>query len=166
MNKPNDTTTTYRSATRHKQFWVRGEERLEHKTEVVVKGQMLKHEGYGAYSGYFLVEKMSTGEEYYINVNNFVTKPYWSYDDVIEAARTGCFIAEFNQESDFYPVTGNGKYTSNAHIENGTIVFVRGIDFNGAGSDNKIEGVVYKEWKNGYGGVTVRFNEQDLTIIY
>ena len=33
-------------------------------------------------------------------------------------------------------------------------------------SETGIDAVVWKEWKYGYGGVTVHFNEEDLTIIY
>jgi len=32
--------------------------------------------------------------------------------------------------------------------------------------NNPILGIVFKEWKYGYGGVNVFFNEKDLTVTY
>ena len=32
--------------------------------------------------------------------------------------------------------------------------------------NNPILGIVFKEWKYGYGGVNVFFNESDLTLTY
>ena len=150
-----------------KQFWNETEITLPHKTEVVVRGQYLEHEGYGAYSGYLLVEKTDGGQQYYINVRNFITKPYWNYEEEIhKAALTGCFVAEYHQSSDYYPVSNDG---SKVEIEDGMRVLVTGITGtyrNVKPSETGIDAVVWKEWKYGYGGVTVHFNEEDLTIIY
>ena len=150
-----------------KQFWNKTEDTLPNKTEVVVREQMLEHEGYGAYSGYLLVEKTEDGSQYYINVNNFVTKPYWTYqDDLWTAAMTGDFIAEYNQVSDFYPVFRDGEKLD---IPDGTIVLVKGVTGSSKYLDSKetdIEAVVWEEWRLGYGGVSCYFNSDDLTIIY
>ena len=150
-----------------KQFWNETEITLPHKTEVVVKEQYLKHEGYGAYSGYLLVEKKADGQQYYIDVGNYITKPYWNYEtEILKAALTGSFIAEYHQLSDYYPVSNNG---SKVELEDGMHVLVTGV----AGisryvnpGETGIDAVVWKEWKNGYGGVKVHFNEEDLTIIF
>lgn len=150
-----------------KQFWNETEVTLPHKTEVVVKEQYLKHEGYGAYSGYLLVEKREDGQQYYIDVGNYITKPYWDYkNELLKAASTGCFVAEYHQVSDYYPVDNGGD---KVELEDGMRVLVTGT----AGlsryinpSDTGIKAEVWKEWKYGYGGVTVYFNEEDLTIIY
>ena len=32
--------------------------------------------------------------------------------------------------------------------------------------NNPILGIIFKEWKSGYGGVNVFFNEKDLTVTY
>lgn len=150
---------------RDKQFWNENGH-LAHKTEVVVREQFLEHKGYGSYSGYLRVEKVDDGAEYYIDVKDFVTKPYWKYtDDMRTAALTGTFIAEYKQVSDFYPVTSDGK---KVEIPDGTIVLVTGIG-TAKGvkqEDNGIEAIVWKEWRNGYGGVDCFFNPADLTIVY
>ena len=69
--------------------------------------------------------------------------------------------------SDYYPVTkGNAK----AELEDGTMVLlpVKGM-VSGSSPDkvnNPVGGIVFKEWKSGFGGVTVWFNEKDLEITY
>lgn len=150
-----------------KQFWNETEVTIPHKTEVVVKEQILEHEKYGAYSGYLLVESLESGEQYYINVGNFTTKPYWTYaDDLRKAALTGDFVAVYHQVSNYYPVNNGGD---KAEIEDGKVVLVTGV----AGlsryvdpDETGIDAVVWQEWKKGYGDVTIHFNAEDLTIIY
>lgn len=141
---------------------------VDHKTEVIVKSQELEHEGYGAYSGYLTVERADTGEELCIDVGNFITNPYWMLEDKVEAAADGYYIAEFNQISDYYPVNKSGEKVD---LEDGFVVLVTGktglYGRNGPdNSTNQIEAEVFKEWKYGYGGVSVFFNEKDLTIVY
>lgn len=140
---------------------------VDHKTEVIVKSQELKHEGHGAYSGYLFVEKTGTKETIYIDVGNFITKSYWDYE-VGVAASIGYYIAEFNQTSDYYPVDSSNKKVD---IEDGIKVLVTGrtglYGRNGPSSSiHPIEAKVFKDWKYGYGGVSVFFNESDLKISY
>ena len=141
---------------------------IAHKTEVLVLNQELEHEGYGRYSGYLTVEDTATQEQYIISVYSFITKPYWTYTDLLEAVSVGHFIAEFNQVSDYYPVN---KSNEKVELEDGTIIHVIGktgtYGKNGPDDDtNQIEAIVFKEWKYGYGGVSVFFNVADLTLIY
>lgn len=150
-----------------KQFWVEAEP-VEHKTEVEVLFQELTHEGYGAYSGMLLVKRIDDGKEFYVDVMNFITKPYWSFSNLREATRVGYFIAEFKQKSDYYPV---GTDNSKKELEDGTLVLVTGLTdlYGRKGPDrdtHPIEGMVWKKWKYGYGGVNVFFSEEDLTLIY
>ncbi len=144
-----------------KQFWNTAKYTLSHKTEVVVIEQFLEHKGYGSYSGYLLVEETNNGKQVYIDVSNYITKPYWSYtSDLVTAAKIGYFVAEFNQKSDFYPVDRSGNKVT---LENGTIVLAVGSK--AYNSENGIEAIVWKEWKNGY-GIEVSFNEDDLSIMF
>lgn len=141
---------------------------IAHKTEVLVLSQELEHEGYGRYSGYLTVEDTATQEQYIISVYSFITKPYWTYTNLLEAVSVGHFIAEFNQVSDYYPVS---KSNEKVELEDGTIVHVIGktgtYGKNGPDNDtNQIEAIVFKEWKYGYGGVPVFFNVEDLTLTY
>ena len=151
-----------------KQFWntVDGIT-LPHKTEVIVREQELSHIGWGNYKGYLLVERLDNSEQYYINVMNFVTKPYWDYyDDLRTAAITGYLIGIYHQKSDYYPIDNGGE---KATIDDGKIVLITGIAGHSRSVDpstNGIDAVVWQNWRYGYGGVTIHFNQEDLTIIY
>jgi hypothetical protein len=86
----------------------------------------------------------------------------------LEAVSVGHFIAEFNQDSGYYPIN---KSNEKVKLEDGTIVHVIGKTgtYGKNGPDNKtnqIEAIVFKEWQYGYGGVSVFFNIDDLTLIY
>lgn len=141
---------------------------IAHKTEVLVLSQELEHEGWGRYSGYLTVEDTATKEQYIIDVSSFITKPYWTYDDLLNAVSVGHFIAEFNQVSDYYPVD---KSSEKVELEDGIIVHVirKTGTYGKNGPDdetNQIEAIVFKEWQYGYGGVSVFFNVDDLRLTY
>ncbi len=143
-------------------------ETIEHKTEVTVKYQDLEHTGWGFYSGFLTVERTDTKEELIIDVKNFITKPYWTYDDLNEAALVGYYIAEYQQVSSYSPVSRDNE---EINLKDGIKVLVVGPTglFGGNSPDselNSIEAIVFKEWTKGYGGVSVFFNPADLTIIY
>lgn len=142
-----------------KQFYIENGV-VEHKTEVTVKEQKLEHKGWGTYSGYLLVERNDNKEQFYINVVNFITKPYWTYNNLSEAALVGDYIAEYHQSSDYYPVNRDDKKVD---LDDGIKVLV--ISSKNSNT-NPIEALVFKEWQYGYGGVSVFFDEQDLSIIY
>ena len=150
-----------------KQFWNKTDTVLPHKTEVLVIEQMLVQKDKRKYTGYLLVEDTANSARYFIDVNNFVTKPYWTYqDDMLNAAKCGDFAAEYNQKSDYWPVHSSGD---KLEIPDGTTVLITGI----TGSSTKvnrhqtdIEAIVWAEWEYGYGGVKCYFNHEDLTILY
>ncbi len=152
-----------------KQFWNQTNTYISHKTEVVVRKQILKHEGYGRYSGYLLVEDINDYSQFYINVDNFITKPYWTYEnDIIKAAMIGDYVAKFKQRSDYYPVN---KDNEKVEIPDDTYVLVTGITgtYGKNGPDdstNQVKAIVWKEWKISYGGVNCYFNVDDLEIVY
>ena len=146
-----------------KQFWVENGT-IEHKTEVLVKEQLLEHRSHGWYKGYLLVERTDTKEQVYINVKDFITNPYWLNDDLIEAVRYGDLIAEFNQVSDYYPVKSNGN---KAEIENGASVLIvddTGMSTKKVNADtNQLEVIVLSGKSK---GTKALVNKDDLTVIY
>ena len=152
-----------------KQFWEKAGT-IDHKTEVVVIGQELEMPK-SKYSsarctGYLHVIRMDTGEDCWLNVENYVTKAYWN-NSLTDAQEKGYCIATFKQVSDYYPVTkGNTK----AELADGTKVLlpVKSM-ITGTSPDNvnnPISGIVFKEWQKGFGGVTVWFNAKDLELTY
>ena len=142
-----------------KQFWNQVGH-IPHKTEVIVREQKLERK-LGTYIGYLLVERTDDGTKHYINVNNFVTRAYWNNPDIAEAAKEGCFVAEFKQISDYYPVDGNGN---KAELTDGTILLVR--DTTGirpkVGKDNDILAVRWDEQGN---HKAYYINHEDLKIL-
>lgn len=149
-----------------KQFYVENGT-VEHKTEVRVINQELEHRSHGFYDGYLLVERLDTKEQFYIDVSNFITNPYWT-NNLEESNSIEACLAEFNQISDYYPVD---KSNNKVELNDGMKVLIVGKTglYGGSGPDkdtNSIEAIVYKEWKYGYGGVRVFFNAEDLSVIY
>lgn len=142
--------------------------KVEHKTEVRVLWQELQHEGWGRYSGMLQVERLDNGKHLYVDVKTFITKPYWTYSDLQEAARVGTYLARFQQVSNHYPVNKNGE---GVDLEDGMVIAVVGNTgtYGHGGPDdetNQLEALVFKEWQSGYEGVQVFFNAEDLTIVY
>ena len=141
---------------------------IEHKTEVTIKSQDLKHQGWGTYHGTLTAKRTDNGEKVVINVANFITKPYWTYSDLTEAAKIGHYIAKYHQVSNYYPV---GRNNDKVELEDGMNVLVVGVNHLSSRSnpDNKIytiEAIVFKEWQYGYSGVDIYFNPEDLTMVY
>ena len=152
-----------------KQFWKQAGT-MEHKTEVVVIGQELEmpKRAYSTSrcSGYLHVIRMDTGAACWLNVENYVSSPYWE-KGLKGAQEKGYCVATFRQVSDYYPVTkGNVK----AELEDGLLVLLpMRSKVNGTSPDpdnNSIPGIVYEPWMAPYGGVTVWFHEADLTLTY
>ena len=132
---------------------------------MLVKEQFLNHRSHGWYEGYLLVERTDTNEQFYINVNEFITNPYWLCDDLIEAVRYGDYVASFNQKSDYYPVN---KSAEKVELEDGTLILIDGTTgtYGKNGPDNEtnqLEGIVISGSKKGW---RVYINTNDLTIIY
>ena len=152
-----------------KQFWQEAGT-IDHKTEVVVIEQELemptRKYTTSRCSGYLHIIRMDTGESCWLNVENFVTSTYWE-NELTYAQEKGYCIATFKQVSDYYPVTqGNEK----CELDDGTLVLLPMKSKISASSpdknNNPVVGIVFKEWKYGFGGVNVFFNESDLTLTY
>lgn len=98
-------------------------EGIPHKTRVKVIKQMLTHGGHGFYNGALLVEANDDKRQFLVNVENFVTYPYWE-DDISEAAKAGALIATYNGNGEA-PVNRSGEWVD---IQIGTDILVDNID--------------------------------------
>lgn len=137
--------------------------KIPHKTPVLVLEQNLEHGGWGSYGGFLTVKRLDTSEEVLLHVSNFITTPYWDYDDIEESAKKGICIAEYHQVSDYSP--SNDYLGKDAvEVDDGAIVLIAG--YNGFSEGNHVEAIVYQQWKKGFGGAKVYFCADDLTIIY
>jgi len=152
-----------------KQFWEQTGT-IDHKTEIAVIGQELempaRKYSTSRCSGYLHVIRMDTGEDCWLNVSNYVNSPYWE-KSLTSAQEKGYCIATFKQISDYYPVTKGNEKTE---LDDGTLVLLpMKSKIYGSSPDKKnssVSGIVFKDWRNGFGGVTVFFNEADLTLSY
>jgi hypothetical protein len=129
---------------------------VPHKTKVKVLKQMLWDEGMDIYSGALLVEDVNTKRQFLINVENFMTYPYWE-DKIQKASQEGKLIAVYNGKGST-PVA-DGKYVE---LKPGTEVVVDDFDT----YTNKVKAQVYKVWELGYGGVDAEFDPSSLDIKY
>ncbi len=164
--KPYDVPWRIKTYQKDKQFWNETEDTLEHKTEIIVKEQMLSHEGYSYYSGYLLVQRRNDKKEFFINVKNFITKPYWTYSDVLSALRVGPLIAVFHQRSDYYPVNKSNKKVD---VPDGTLVFIydETQSYGRDGPDYKTNQACGRFWREDEQKQEwAFFNKDDLQIQY
>lgn len=130
---------------------------IEHKTPVIVVDQELIDDGDHKYDGFLLIERIDTGEQYYISVVDFVVEPYWESIDMASIPYASPCLAVYHQNSSYYPVDRNER---KATITDGDLVFIFG-NTSWAGIDdttNQIDGLT----DNG----RAFFNVDDLTIIY
>ena len=152
-----------------KQFW-QETGTIPHKTKIVVVEQELEKptRSYSTskWKGYLHVIRLDTGEDFYLKAVNFSTSAYWD-KGLTDAIEKGYCIAEFRQVSDYYPVTKGKEKTE---LEDGTMILLQMKSLVYSSSpdkkNNPIAGIVFKDWKYGFGGVTVFFNEADLTLTY
>ena len=152
-----------------KQFWEQTGT-IDHKTEVVIIGQELEmpKRSYSTSrcTGYLHVIRMDTGEDCWLDVGNYVASPYWE-KSLTDAQESGYCIATFKQVSDYYPVT---KPNDKTELDDGTLVLLpmksKVYETTPDKKNNSVPGIVFKQWRVSYGGVTVWFNEKDLTLTY
>lgn len=132
---------------------------VEHKTPVMVIAQELT-EGKrvtSRYGGFLLVERLDSGERFYIAVTDFVTEAYWECEDIESLASTNPCLAVYHQRSDYYPVDRNGKRYD---IADGELVLL--CDAQSTNGVSYETNPVEVTGKSGRGF----FNIEDLEIIY
>ncbi|WCM63719.1 hypothetical protein [Paenibacillus polymyxa] len=132
----------------------------KHKTEVTVKKQILTHKGFGTYEGALLVQEISTKNEYYIDVYNFVTYPYWE-NNIESAVKEGPVLAVYNGKGT-KPADRQGTWVD---LPEGSKVIADSIEYVGT-NKGKVRAEVYKEWDRGFGGVDIYFDVNSLDIYY
>lgn len=133
---------------------------VPHKNKVKVIKHFLHHEGFSNYKGGLLVQDVKTKKQFYIDVYNFVTFPYW--DASIEVAlKQGPVIATYTPTS-VKPADRDGDWVD---LKPGTEVIADSVENTGRHS-GKVRADVYKQWSQGYGGVDVYFDPASLKIKY
>lgn len=146
---------------------------LQHKTGVLVVNQVLSPEGGGVYTGRLKVIRLDTGEICWMDVENFVTVPYWFYP-ARRAVKYGNTVAVYRRRGDRRPTDEDGKA---AGVPDGVNVLIPGSgvwDRKAPDGAKMIPGVIYEETITEKNGKEIRepvprvllFPEEDLTMIY
>ena len=143
---------------------------LLHKTPVVVVAQKLKESAPGQYTGRLKIIRLDTSEIAWMDVESFITSPYWFYP-IRRAVRYGTCVAVYRQTSGHRPVTTEGKGMS---MKNETRVLIPAMDSWEENWDQivpeykqLIPGIVFaKTQKEANTPVILFFREEDLSLIY
>lgn len=146
---------------------------LQHKTSVLVVRQVLKEVGDGVYTGRLKVIRLDTGETCWMDVENFITVPYWFYP-VRRAVRYGNTVAAYKRKGRRLPINETGR---TVRVENDTNVLIPGNgvwDKRSPEGSRMIPGVIFTERMRVVNGKEFRetvanvllFPEEDLTMIY
>lgn len=140
--------------------------KLDHKSRIVILNQELTKKNAKEFQGYLEFQNVLTGVTGYIDVRNYVTVPYWDFDNINLAIEKGYCIASFKQTSKFPPVLKDGKKVS---VDDDTLILLpaKGTYFISVSDkiNYSVLGIVFDkddESKKEY----VFFNINDLTMIY
>ena len=146
---------------------------LQHKTGVLVVRQMLKEAGAGRYTGRLKIIRLDSGEICWMDVENFVTVPYWFYP-ARRAVKYGNTVAAYRCRGKRSPTDDDGKPVK---VADDTDVLIPGNgvwDRRPPEGSRMIPGIVYEEKITEKDGKEIRevvssvllFPEEDLTMIY
>ena len=117
---------------------------LQHKTGVLVLNQVLKETGKGRFTGRLRVIRLDSGEICWMDVENFVTVPYWFYP-ARRALKYGNSVAAYRQKGKRSPTNLSGKPVE---IEKDTPVLIPGNgvwDVKAPEGSGMIPGILYEE---------------------
>lgn len=139
---------------------------IEHKSKIGIISQELSKENGKKYQGYLEFQEIDTGKRGYINVDNFITVPYWKWP-VSESVERGYSVATYSQKSKHNPAQKDGKP---AKIKNGTHVLLpaRGTYYVSIMDrvHYQILGIVFETKNNKSEPQYIFFNKTDLSIDY
>lgn len=117
---------------------------MQHKTGVLVIRQMLKEVAHGRYTGRLMVIRLNTNEVCWMDVENFVTVPYWFYP-ARRAVRYGNTVASYSRQGQRLPTDEDGNPVE---VADDTDVLIPGFgvwDKRPPEGSRMIPGIIYEE---------------------
>ena len=146
---------------------------LQHKTGVLVVRQVLKETGSGLYTGRLKVIRLDTGEICWMDVENFITVPYWFYP-VRRAVKYGSLVAAYRHKGKRSPTDEDGNPVTVADDTNVLIPGYGVWDRRPPEGSRMIPGMIFEEQVTEENGkettevvsTVLLFPEEDLTMIY
>lgn len=143
------------------QKWYPNSETVSHKEPVAVLEQTLTYDGHSSYNGYLKVKRLADNAEFFINVRNFVTEPYWVKPNIFDAINGGRVIVTYHQRSKYPPVmVNNSKVTLNDGVN------LLAIGRTGTYSKGKVDRDTHQVEVGVTPNVSIFFNAADLTVTY
>lgn len=115
---------------------------LQHKTSVLVLNQVLKEKSRGRYTGRLWVIRLDSGEICWMDVEDFITVPYWFYP-AKRAVKYGSTVATYRKKGEAVPTNLEGNPIE---VERGTSVLIPGNDvwdIRAPEGSRMIPGIVY-----------------------
>jgi len=140
---------------------------IPHKTPLVVTGQKLEADGKGRFSGLLRVVRLDVTRECVIDVNCFVTLPYWALP-MHEISKHGSCIAIYRETPGEGPHDEDGNAFT---IRDGTRILIAydgdGTTGHPADDNLTVRGIAFQEIENGIiVPRNVYFRESDLVLSY
>ena len=141
---------------------------IKHKTPVLVIDQQIREAKGHKFIGYLKVVRLDIHHIVWIDVTQFVTVPYWTYE-LKEAMKYGYCIAVYRNKSRYDPMD---RKKHRGTLPDGLRVLMcytlASRYFSPNRPSNPLLGIVFKskEKKEAYARSFLFFNEDDLTLIY
>ena len=141
---------------------------IKHKTPVLVIDQQIREAKGHKFIGYLKVVRLDIHHIVWIDVTQFVTVPYWTYE-LKEAMKYGYCIAVYRNKSRYEPMD---RKKHRGTLPDGLRVLMcytlASRYFSPNRPSNPLLGIVFKskEKKEAYARSFLFFNEDDLTLIY
>ena len=141
---------------------------IKHKTPVLVVDQEIRESKGHKYIGYLKAVRLDIHKMIWIDVTQFVTVPYWTYE-LNEAVKYGYCIAVYRDTSRLEPM--DKKKHRGALPEGLRVLMCYTVSARYHSPDKKnnpLLGIVFKskEKKDAYTRTFLFFNQKDLTLIY
>ena len=141
---------------------------IKHKTPVLVIDQQIREAKGHKFIGYLKVVRLDIHHIVWIDVTQFVTVPYWTYE-LKEAMKYGYCIAVYRNKSRYEPMD---RKKHRGTLPDGLRVLMcytaSARYFSPNRETNPLLGIVFKgkEKKDAYTRTFLFFNQEDLTLIY
>lgn len=141
---------------------------IKHKTPVLIVDQEIRESKGHKFIGYLKAVRLDIHKEIWIDVTQFITVPYWTYE-LSEAVKYGYCIAVYRDTSRHEPMD---KKKHRGTLPEGLRVLmcytVSARYHSPDKKNNPLLGIVFKskEKKDAYTRMFLFFNQEDLTLIY
>ena len=141
---------------------------IKHKTPVLIIDQEIRESKGHKFIGYLRAVRLDVHKEIWIDVTQFVTVPYWTFE-LSEAVKYGYCIAVYRDASRHEPMDKKKHRGSLPEGLRVLMCYTISARYHSPDKENNpLLGIVFKgkEKKDAYTRTFLFFNQEDLTLIY